>query len=350
MKNGKILVVDDNDDHRDAIQFLLEKEGYSVIPAENGDTGFAKLKKRDDIQVLITDLAMLKGSGVQLLEKIKDRKQPLRRIVLTAYDEELPYDQAEELHVFAYLNKPISKTTLIFTVKSAFSDLHLEEAQKWEELGQAAIDFVKLLGKKVITIPRHIASIREELNTTPESVQFKFKQINKIINQIVNLQRVLLTPFEKTTLDNVNVKEIVDLCIDLIEISEDVKVVKNYGQEEHIAYSNSFSLQKVLEDVIRNAIDAMQVVETKVLTISIPDGSGATVQITIHDTGCGISEEKKDKIFRPFYTTKEEENYGLGLFCAKGTITNLGGTITFESNKKDGTSFVINLPITKKED
>ncbi len=82
MKNGNILVVDDNDDHRTAIQYLLEKQNYCVIPAENGESGLRQLYEHDDIQVLISDLAMLGVSGVQLLEEIKDRKQPLRRIVL----------------------------------------------------------------------------------------------------------------------------------------------------------------------------------------------------------------------------------------------------------------------------
>lgn len=127
MSKEKILVVDDNDDHRNAIQYLLDKEGYSVIPAQNGAIGLKQLKKHNDIRVLIVDLAMLELSGVELLTKIKDRKHPLRRIVLTAYDEELSFTNAEELEVFAYLSKPISKNPLIFTVRSALNDLYLKE-------------------------------------------------------------------------------------------------------------------------------------------------------------------------------------------------------------------------------
>jgi signal transduction histidine kinase len=349
MKSEKILVVDDNDDHRNAIEYLLKKEGYSVIPAGNGETGLEELEKRDDIQILITDLAMLKISGVQLLEKIKDHKQPLRRIVLTAYDEELPYDQAEELHVFAYLNKPISKTTLIFTVNSAFNDLHLEEAKKWEELGQVAIDFVKLLENKVGVILGHIHAIKKVLGHTTGNIDAKFKEIDDIVEQIVGSKRTLLTPFERTTMEKVNIKEIIELSIDLIPIAEGLELIKNYGSKEYIVNSNSFSLQKVFEDVILNAIEAMQDVETKRLTISISEEPGKTVRITIHDTGRGISKLEKDKIFRPFYTTKGREHFGLGLFCAKNTITKFGGTITFQSHKEEDTSFIIDLPLLKKE-
>ncbi len=349
MKNGKILVVDDNDDHRNAVQYLLEKKGYTVIPAGNGKLGLAELDKHDDIQVLITDLAMLGVSGAQLLEKIKDRKQPLQRIVLTAYDEELPYDQAEKLHVFTYLNKPISKHTLLFTVKSAFNDLHLEEAKKWEELGQVAIDFVKLLENRVEVILKHIQFISKEFEYLPESVDAKFKEIDELYDQIIGIKMMLLTPFERTTMEDVNIKEIIELSISLIPLAEDIELIKNYGSEERVVYSNSDSLHKVFDAVIRNAVDAMSEEKTKKLTISISRGADETGRITIHDTGCGISIEEKDNIFRPFYTTKGEGDFGLGLFCAKGTITKFGGTITVQSKREDGTTFVITLPLKKKE-
>lgn len=350
MKNGKILVVDDNDDHRNAIEFLLRKESYcDILTAPDGMTGLEILNKHGDIKLLLTDLAMLEISGVDLLEKIKNRQGPFRRIVITALDEVLPFKKAEELKVFAYLNKPISKHTLIFTVQSAFNDMYLEEAKKWEELGQGAIGFVKRLGQRVEVIPEHIHFIKREFEYNPESVNEKLNEIENIVEEIIGLRRDLSTPFEETTMEDVNIKEIIELSIDLIPIPDGIETIKNYGSEEYVVYSNQNNLQKVFGDVIGNAIDAMQDVGTKVLTISISRGSEETAQITIHDTGCGIPEEEKGKIFRPFHTTKGWGNFGLGLFGAKGTITKFGGTITFQSNREDGTSFVITLPLSMEE-
>lgn len=129
MEKDKILVVDDDDDHRNAIKFILEKEGYSVITAQNGKIGLKRLKQNDDIRVLIVDLNMAELSGVDLLKQIKNLGNPLRRIVLTAYAEQLLFTDAEELEVFAYLNKPISKNSLIFTLRSALNDLYLKELE-----------------------------------------------------------------------------------------------------------------------------------------------------------------------------------------------------------------------------
>jgi signal transduction histidine kinase len=355
MINEKILVVDDDDSHRKAIQFILKEEGYSVIPAQNGAIGLKELKTHDDIRVLIVDLAMREISGVELLKQIKDREHPLRRIVLTAYEKELPFQEAKELDVFSYLNKPISKQTVLFTVKSAFNDLYLKKLEKelgiakqWEELGQITADFIHLVGNKVGIIPNYIESIEEELKEVPPNVQFKLDRINEISDQINTLKRVLLTPFKKSKIEQVNVNEIIEQTISNINLSRDISLKKYYDLENPVVESNSSELQKVIEDVINNSIDAMKNTEKKELTISTSEGDNETVQITIHDTGCGIKEEEKDKIFRPFYSTmKEESNYGLGLFSAKNTIAKFNGTIKFQSIEGKGTSFLINLPLFK---
>ena len=144
MKKEKILVVDDNKDHRTAIEFLLRNENYDILTAPNGETGLELLNNHDDIKVLIADLAMLELSGIELLEKVKDRQQPLRRIVLTAHNEELPFEKAEELKVFSYLNKPVSKHTLLFTVKSAFKDLYPERFGETQYQWDVFISYSKM--------------------------------------------------------------------------------------------------------------------------------------------------------------------------------------------------------------
>jgi DNA-binding NtrC family response regulator len=122
METRKILVIDDHDDHRNAVQYVLRKENFDVLTAKNGKTGLKLLKKHDDIRVVIVDLKMPDISGIEVLEKIKNR-HALHRIVLTAYDGKLPVEVAEELKVFAFLNKPVENHSLLFTVKSAFNGL-----------------------------------------------------------------------------------------------------------------------------------------------------------------------------------------------------------------------------------
>ena len=65
--------------------------------------------------------------------------------------------------------------------------------------------------------------------------------------------------------------------------------------------------------------------------------------ITVADTGVGIPEEAKDKIFTPLFTTKSK-GQGFGLAVVKRMIDALGGTVTFESQQDKGTKFIIRLP------
>ena len=68
------------------------------------------------------------------------------------------------------------------------------------------------------------------------------------------------------------------------------------------------------------------------------------MEIVVIDNGAGMEQEKLDKIFDPFYTSKKE-GYGLGLFIVHNIITEHGGTISVDSYPGKGTTFTIVLPM-----
>lgn len=65
--------------------------------------------------------------------------------------------------------------------------------------------------------------------------------------------------------------------------------------------------------------------------------------ITVADTGVGIPKEAKDKLFTPLFTTKSK-GQGFGLAVVKRMTKSLGGTVAFESQEGNGTTFIIHLP------
>lgn len=70
-----------------------------------------------------------------------------------------------------------------------------------------------------------------------------------------------------------------------------------------------------------------------------------TVVITIHDNGCGMTEEVQQRLFEPFFSTKGDRGTGLGMYISQSIINRLGGTITMRSVLGQGTVFTITLPI-----
>jgi len=111
-------------------------------------------------------------------------------------------------------------------------------------------------------------------------------------------------------------------------------------------------LEQVFINLVSNAIDAMDVKDNrpeisdkeKRLTIkSFAENDHACVKVT--DTGIGMSEEVKNKIFEPFYTTKKVgKGTGLGVSISYGIVQDYKGSIEIESEVGKGTTFTIKFP------
>ena len=101
-------------------------------------------------------------------------------------------------------------------------------------------------------------------------------------------------------------------------------------------------------NIILNAVQAMEGKgKLAVKSYLLPDGN--KIRIEISDTGRGIPEEILPHIFEPFFTTKEEgEGTGLGLSLAYNILENHGGNIRARNNPGEGTTFIIELPVTRK--
>jgi len=102
-------------------------------------------------------------------------------------------------------------------------------------------------------------------------------------------------------------------------------------------------LNQVLVNVVVNAIQSMPTGGKLTIKTIFQDG---WVWILVEDTGHGIEEENIDKIFLPFFTTKEvDEGTGLGLSVVYGIVNEHGGSIEVDSKKGQGSTFKIKLPI-----
>jgi signal transduction histidine kinase len=108
-------------------------------------------------------------------------------------------------------------------------------------------------------------------------------------------------------------------------------------------------LKEALVNIVVNACDAVQ--DGVVITVTEEErpiaGGGLAAVIRIEDNGPGIPERIRQKIFEPFFSTKEEGS-GLGLSIVARIIEEHGGSVTVESEENKGASFIIVLPVTSK--
>ena len=122
-----------------------------------------------------------------------------------------------------------------------------------------------------------------------------------------------------------------------------VKVQKDFSPTLPLMKGYYIDFREGLLSLIQNAIEAMEASPRKELTV-VTEERDHEVKILVKDTGCGISEEVKRNLFRPFFTTKGGKNYGLGLFISRELLTPYGAVFDFTSRKGE-TTFSVNFPL-----
>jgi signal transduction histidine kinase len=104
-------------------------------------------------------------------------------------------------------------------------------------------------------------------------------------------------------------------------------------------------MQEVLLNLLMNAIQAIRETPGEICIAAAADPAHHEAVITIEDTGVGIPKEELDRVFDPFYTTKEVGvGTGLGLSIVYGIIEKHHGRIAVESKEGEGTRFTIRMP------
>ncbi len=123
-------------------------------------------------------------------------------------------------------------------------------------------------------------------------------------------------------------------------LPENIKVTVKVDADSRKVVADSTFINRIMYNLVTNAVQAM------------PKGGKLTIQaykeandvlITVGDTGVGIPEKVKGKLFTPMFTTKSK-GQGFGLAVIKRMTESLGGAVTFESQEGKGTTFMIRLP------
>jgi len=119
-----ILIVDDERAQRDILQTILSREGYRSVSVGSGLDAVEKLKS-DEFDLILTDLKMQGMSGMELLEKVLDENPQQCVIIMTAHGATDSALEAGKKGAFAYLEKPLDREHLLFTLKRTFEHIAL---------------------------------------------------------------------------------------------------------------------------------------------------------------------------------------------------------------------------------
>jgi len=234
------------------------------------------------------------------------------------------------------------------------------------EIDRAKTEFVSLASHQLRTplgiAKWYIEAIQEEgyFDKVPEIGKDYFNEIYKSNERLLALVRNLLSI---SRIDQGKVKDTPKLT-NIIELVRDsVKSMSIVAAKSNIAihltikktipalFIDPLRVQEVIENLITNAIEYSSAASKIEIVV---DKLPKKILIIVKDTGIGISETDKKKLFTKFFrsekaSVKNAEGTGLGLYVVKSYVEGWGGDISLVSKEGNGSTFTISLPIGKKQ-
>ncbi|MGB2599064.1 MAG: transporter substrate-binding domain-containing protein [Candidatus Omnitrophota bacterium] len=239
------------------------------------------------------------------------------------------------------------------TIKSKTQQIKLMsermvEKDKLAVLGKLAGQIAHELRTPLSIINNSVYLIRKEGSQNQDLfekrlhiLEDKIKLSSNILESILSYSRVKA---EVST--DILIKECLDEVLKDLEIPKGTKsdvIIKK--AESLMVYMDFHQLYSVVRNLVLNSIQAMG--EKGTLTVeAFPSDNGATVNIRVCDTGKGIMESAKNKVFNLFYSTKITGT-GLGLPISKSIVEANQGQLLLEETSEKGSCFIIKLPSSK---
>ncbi len=226
------------------------------------------------------------------------------------------------------------------------------QAERLAVVGEIAAGMAHEIRNPLMSIRGFAQLLQEDM--PPDGAQHQYlsiivketQRMNDLIERLLHYAR---PPGGREALVSVNA-----VLLDTLQLTASRIRRKNISLEHRLAdglpcvYADQEQLKQVVLNLLINAIQALEnrPGEGSVLAATGYDAELERVKISVSDNGDGISEEMIDKIFMPFFTTKEQGT-GLGLAMVEKTVTNMGGAVQVASTKGEGACFTLLLPPAK---
>ena len=165
-------------------------------------------------------------------------------------------------------------------------------------------------------------------------------RLNRIVSSLLTYTRPLRLNTHPVNLVDVVEETLAFYAIDIERQSNEIKILRDFPSQPLICNLDPEQLQQVILNLLQNATQAMP--NGGILSVKVFE-NGKFGTFSVSDTGTGMNEDIQEKLFTPFFTTKEDGT-GLGLVTSKKIIDAHIGEIQVESEPQIGTRFIVTVP------
>lgn len=230
----------------------------------------------------------------------------------------------------------------------------LMQADKMAAVGTLAGGIAHEINNPLGAILAHVQLASSELDKLHPTQEF-LKEIQDAVLRCKKIVRDLLD-FSRQNFDEqmeiLNLNQVIRKTMDLIGVNfkqAQIQVEEDFQKNLPQVYGHFHKLLQMAINLVTNAIQAMRATGGTLKLKTYVNERGQ-ICFEVKDTGTGISPEHMNKIFNPFFTTKEQgEGTGLGLSICYKIVQEHGGKIEVENHPEGGTCFLISLPCYKEK-
>src|SRR3990172_4411355 len=359
---GSVIVVDDDPDTLKVTSLLLNKKGYSTSPCSSAREALEVLKK-NNIDAVLTDIMMPETSGIELLERIHSTDPDIPVILITAFADLDKAIEAIKKGAFDFITKPYESVYLTHSVEKAvrYHRLVKMEAgyrQILEELNAEVETLIteRTMGLMALTVADRVRNPATTIAWTckrileKEGAPERLKQgLNIILGEAEKLESIVkdfqeLFKARGSSFRHGDIKDVVEGVISVAEQEashKGIDLAVNVSEEPLRMNMEGNILRMALIHLVRNAVEATPAGGRVIIKTY---GDNERVVIEVSDTGPGIPKEELDRIFEPFFSTKQHR-FGMGLSLVKQIVSEHLGEIEVESELGKGTTFKLTFPV-----
>ncbi len=403
-----ILVLDDEATPRQLLGAVLTDAGYHVILSDQ--PGDIDLLMRDHAsELVITDLRMPVTDGMQVLRFLREHYPGTQVMMVTAVTETETAVEAMKNGAVDYLTKPLNADSVLISVRRADQIYRLQKENKSYREGLEALveqrtaqiyrfaDALSLKNQMILKANKELHDANDKLQQFLNHAMVMDKVstigllssmlIHGIANPLGVVSGIAEVMQKRFASDAVTTKELTMMRNYLTQVLELVNQIRSYAKTEVVKFEavdlgdairnsvamfqllirrkdirletelpnhalwisgNPSQLEQVLANLIQNAIHAIE----KGGEIRVHAGAGESeVRVDIRDTGIGIPKEHQERLFKMFFTTKEDgRGTGLGLFICNEIVAKHKGRIELQSEVGKGTTVTLYFPRVILED